>query len=123
DSIACCASRSARCGQRAESTQSTPMGCPPASRMATVARLGPSPPHTSGEAEHGSGRWGPPLALIAAAVLVTLVAHRQTALGMVELWRRSSTYAYAWLVLPAIFFLLWHNRARLARVRPTCSLS
>src|SRR5690606_34526639 len=66
-----------------------------------------SAPRASGQRDRW-GRWGGTLPLIAVAALLTLIAHRETALGMVELWSRSRTYAYAWLVLPAVFFLLWN---------------
>jgi len=56
--------------------------------------------------------------------LVTLVvALRSTALELISIWAGSPTYGYAWLVVPALAYLLWHHRQRFFALRPTWSLA
>jgi exosortase len=42
-------------------------------------------------------------------------------MAAVHVWSHSQTYAFAWIVLPVVGYLLWHNRAHLGEVRPTFS--
>ncbi len=41
---------------------------------------------------------------------------------LVSIWSTSTTYSYAWLVLPALAYLLWYHRQRLSADHPTWSL-
>lgn len=60
--------------------------------------------------------WPWALAGIGLGLAVLAASYRSTALDMSGLWRVSSTYAYAWAVLPSLAYLLWHHRRRFAGV-------
>src|SRR5437762_2720490 len=54
--------------------------------------------------------------------LVFLVfAFQSTAMQLVSIWSSSTTYSYAWLVLPAVAYILWHHRERFFADRPSWS--
>lgn len=60
----------------------------------------------------------PAFLLLVAAVLLL---YRDTALAMVEIWNRSETFAHAFVVPPISLWLIWRQRAVLARLRPSPS--
>ena len=47
-----------------------------------------------------------------------LLAYRQSAWAMVEIWSRSDTFAHGFLVLPLVLWLVWRKRALLAGQQP-----
>jgi exosortase A len=55
------------------------------------------------------------LALVA-ALLAILAIHLETAASMVEIWRRSDTFAHGWVVPPIALWLGWRRRDALAGV-------
>ena len=57
----------------------------------------------------------PAVALLLAAVLWL---YRDTAVAMVSIWSRSDTFAHAFLVPPIVAWLVWRERAELARLSP-----
>ena len=57
----------------------------------------------------------PATALLLAAVLWL---YRDTAVAMVSIWSRSDTFAHAFLVPPIAAWLVWRERAELARLSP-----
>jgi exosortase len=61
-----------------------------------------------------SRRWGPTLATLVLALAAVLASHAATVESAVSVWLRSNTYTYAWVVLPTLAYVLWHNRRRLA---------
>jgi exosortase len=52
-----------------------------------------------------------------------LIAHGATVAETIAIWNRSETYKFAWVVLPTLAYLLWHNRRRLAMLTPLPSAS
>lgn len=56
------------------------------------------------------------------AVILTLVAilvlFRETALGMINIWARSDTYAHGFLVPPITIWLIWRMRERVVMTAP-----
>jgi exosortase A len=62
--------------------------------------------------------WGAPLVVLAALVVVTLWLYLPTVLGMVSLWNASDTYAHGFVVPAIVAWLIWRQRARLARLTP-----
>jgi exosortase len=67
--------------------------------------------------------WRNTLLVVAGASVLALIAHRQTVMAAVHVWMHSQTYAFAWILLPVLAYLLWHNRAHLEQVRPAFSLA
>jgi exosortase A len=66
-----------------------------------------------------SGRYGPPLHLLlaaVAAVAATLLIHWTTTVGLVDTWSHSVTYNHGFLVAPVSAWLLWRNRANFAGI-------
>ena len=63
-------------------------------------------------------RAGPVLALLALAILLL---YRETALAMASIWARSDTFAHGFLVPPISLWLIWRQRAQLARYTPSPS--
>lgn len=49
---------------------------------------------------------------------VILVLYRETALAMVSIWARSETFTHGFLVPPIVLWLIWRQRAELARLAP-----
>src|SRR5438270_11311619 len=58
---------------------------------------------------------------IGLGLVVLVVAFQSTAMQLVSIWSASTTYSYAWLVLPAVAYVLWHPRARFFADRPSWS--
>lgn len=63
--------------------------------------------------------------LIALFVLFTvyLIAYRDTAIGMVDIWWRSETFTHAFLVPPISVWLIWRIRRDLSRYMPAPALT
>lgn len=63
--------------------------------------------------------WRQPLLQLALLWLLVLVAYRDTAWSIVEVWERSNSYAHGWFVPPITLWLMWRRReqvwARAAR--------
>ena len=57
----------------------------------------------------------PATLLVLAAVLLL---YRETVTAMVSIWYRSETFAHAFLVPPIVLWLVWRQRAELARQTP-----
>jgi len=51
---------------------------------------------------------------LATAVLAILLIHLDTATSLVEIWRRSDTFAHGWVVVPISLWLIWRRRDTLA---------
>lgn len=51
---------------------------------------------------------------LAAALTCTLLLYANTGIAMVNIWRRSDTFAHAFLVIPITVWLVWRQRAALA---------
>lgn len=51
-------------------------------------------------------------------LLALLWLFRDTGLAMVEIWNRSETFAHAFVVPPISLWLIWRQRAQLARLTP-----
>jgi exosortase len=66
--------------------------------------------------------WANALLGIGLGLVVLVFAFQSTAMELVSIWSASTSYEYAWLVLPALAFLLWHHRQRFSADRPTWSL-
>jgi exosortase A len=52
------------------------------------------------------------------AMLAVLLLYGRTGLAMLEIWERSETFAHAFLVPPISLWLIWRQRAALARYTP-----
>jgi exosortase A len=78
------------------------------------AGLSTSPP----SAAPVRARWAVPLASLALALAMLLLAWRDTAVAMALIWWRSETFAHAMLVVPISLWLSWRLRFRLAGVAP-----
>ncbi len=61
-------------------------------------------------------RWSLPLLCMTLAAI--LAAYRETALGMVDIWSRSDTFAHGFLVPPIALWLIWRKRTQLAALTP-----
>lgn len=59
-------------------------------------------------------------ALVAFALLELLIlgVYRDSALGMVDIWQRSETFAHCMLVPPIALWLVWRRRSDLAALAP-----
>jgi exosortase A len=62
--------------------------------------------------------WRTALPAIAVVLLALIAMYRDTAAAMVDIWSRSETFAHAWLVPPIVLWLVWRQRAVLARIVP-----
>jgi exosortase A len=58
--------------------------------------------------------WRTSLMVLLALCAAVLVIHRETFLGMVEVWNRSDTFAHGWLVPFVCLWLVWRQRQALA---------
>src|SRR5205085_7166173 len=65
--------------------------------------------------------WRNALLGIGLGLVVLVVAFQSTAMQLVSIWSASTTYSYAWLVLPAVAYVLWHHRERFFADRPSWS--
>jgi exosortase A len=63
-------------------------------------------------------QWRTALLALAALLALVLLAYRDTAASMVAIWIRSETFAHAFLVPPISLWLIWRQRAALARLTP-----
>ncbi|MBB4844133.1 exosortase A [Paucibacter oligotrophus] len=70
-----------------------------------------------------SPAWRQALPGFALALLGVLLLFRGTGLAMVEIWHRSETFAHAFVVPPLSLWLIWRQRAALARLDPRPALS
>lgn len=61
-------------------------------------------------------------ACVAVFWLLILWTFRVTALSMEDIWARSDTFAHGYLILPIALWLVYRQRAALARVQPAPSL-
>jgi len=52
---------------------------------------------------------------------VLIIAFQSTVVELVSIWSSSTSYSYAWLVFPALAYLLWHHRQRFIVDQPTWS--
>ncbi len=58
-------------------------------------------------------------ALIAGMLVIAICAlYWQTAWSMVSIWIRSETYTHGFLIFPISAYMIWHNRAAAAEIRP-----
>lgn len=64
-------------------------------------------------------RWGPALGAIALGLTTILFVHGETVMAAVSTWSSTSTYKYAWAVIPALAYVLWHNRQHVAGLTPS----
>ena len=65
--------------------------------------------------------WFTVLAGLSLVWIGLLLAYRDTAAAMVEIWSRSETFAHGFFVLPVSLWLVWRMRARLAALSPAPS--
>lgn len=63
------------------------------------------------------------LTMLAGLLLVLLVAQHASYASMLAVWQRSQTFAHGFIILPVSLWLLWRQRAELARLprRPSAS--
>ena len=62
--------------------------------------------------------WRAPGLALLALIGLLLLAYRGTAMGMVDIWSRSETFAHAFVVPPITLWLIWRQRAVLGNLRP-----
>jgi len=62
--------------------------------------------------------WRSALFALGFVLLCLAVVYRDTMIGMVGIWHRSETFAHAFLVPPITLWLIWRQRAVLARLVP-----
>ena len=62
--------------------------------------------------------WRAPGLALLALIGLLLLAYRGTAMGMVDIWSRSETFAHAFVVPPIALWLIWRQRAVLGQLRP-----
>jgi exosortase A len=65
-----------------------------------------------------AGGWGAATALIAAVLVAVLAVHYETAASIVSIWYRSETFAHGFVIVPAVLWLVWRNRAAVVRLVP-----
>jgi exosortase A len=65
-----------------------------------------------------AGGWGATTALIAAVLVAVLAVHYETAASIVSIWYRSETFAHGFVIVPAVLWLVWRNRATVAQIVP-----
>jgi exosortase A len=63
-------------------------------------------------------RFLPALVVLLAAILLL---YRETAIAIVQIWSRSETFTHGFLVPPIVLWLIWRQRAELARLVPAPS--
>src|SRR5262245_11900535 len=69
-----------------------------------------------------SGSRAQAIALVAALTAILLI-YLDTGASIVQIWRRSETFAHGWAVVPLSLWLVWHRRHALATVAsPPCYL-
>ena len=66
----------------------------------------------------GVGGWRLALLALAGSLLLLLIGQAATVETLVDAWSRSAVYRMSWLVLPALGYLLWLHRHRLAATPP-----
>jgi exosortase A len=62
--------------------------------------------------------WRLPALIAGALVIVICALYWQTAWSMVSIWIRSETYTHGFLIFPISAYMIWHNRAAAAELRP-----
>ncbi len=62
--------------------------------------------------------WRVPAIAMLLLIGLLLLCFRVTALGMVEIWSRSETFAHAFVVPPIVVWLVWRQRALLSQLKP-----
>jgi len=62
--------------------------------------------------------WRLPGALTIGVLLILFGVFWSTFYSMVEVWERSETFTHGYLIFPISVWLIWRNRAELARVQP-----
>lgn len=62
--------------------------------------------------------WRIALPAIIFVLSVILLIYRETALSMVEIWRRSETFTHGFLVPPIALWLIWRIRNKIAPIAP-----
>lgn len=67
-------------------------------------------------------QWPAALALTGATLALLVLLYRTTLMAMVGIWLESDTFSHGFLVFPAVAFLVWRARGRLAAIQPTPSM-
>jgi exosortase A len=80
---------------------------------ATLQPTGAAPLRTP-----AAGEWGAATALIAAVLVAVSAVYYDTAASIVSIWHRSETFAHGFLIVPAVLWLVWRNRAAVAQLVP-----
>ena len=62
--------------------------------------------------------WRLPALIAGGLVIVICALYWQTAWSMVSIWIRSETYTHGFLIFPISAYMIWHNRAAAAELRP-----
>lgn len=75
-------------------------------------------PEVTARATGQSPRWRWTAPCVVLVLLAILAIYRSTAAAMVEIWLRSETFAHGFLVPPIAAWLVWRQRASLARLSP-----
>ncbi|MEY3272016.1 MAG: exosortase [Pseudomonadota bacterium] len=65
-----------------------------------------------------SSPWRAALPALVAALVAVGLLYSDTLLAMASIWRRSETFAHAWLVPPIVLWLVWRLRGELALLAP-----
>jgi exosortase A len=68
-----------------------------------------------------AGVWRNALLALALLLAAILVMYRETATAIVQIWSRSDTFTHGFLVPPIVLWLVWRQRAELARLTPRSS--
>ncbi len=63
--------------------------------------------------------WRVAIPTIVVLIGITIAAYWETASSIVLIWMRSETFTHGFLVPPIAGWLIWRQRAQLARIRPT----
>lgn len=66
--------------------------------------------------------WRQAMPALAFSLVWILFWYRDTVMGMVGIWARSDTFAHGFIVIPISAWLIWRQRARLAKLAPQPSL-
>ena len=70
------------------------------------------------QAISSAGSWRTALPATVLVLASVLLLYRETVTAMVSIWYRSDTFAHAFLVPPIVLWLVWRQRAELARQTP-----
>lgn len=62
--------------------------------------------------------WRHALAALGLVIAWILVCYASTAMGIVDIWSRSETFAHGFVVVPIVIWLVWRRRAHVVEIAP-----